>query len=421
MIPLHAAFVWAKRILLSRNSQRRRKQVIRGILGVTLSLIPFFVAMGLVDGMTRGISDRYTEIHTYHYQLHPTMAVDNQEVAQLIEELQDIPSISVATPIQESSALIMNKGIQGGVLLRGISEEYATYDQGFRSTLTIDHGTFEVSSTNGVHTTVISTAYAEELGVAVGETVAIVTPLVAPNGKTFLKKSELIITGTFSTGYHALGNNTFYISDTLINQLFPKLQHTIGIKLAKYGSPETMKTLQEIYNHTASEWRIYEWIELEPELYRNFTTSKQLLQIVMVLIFLVASINISTTILFVGLDSSDDVTLMMIHGVSRRTIALTFLIIGGLIGILGGVAGVLIGLILSMNITPIIHGIQAVASVFGSRNTGLNFYLTEIPVIIDVSLMGITFFGVVGLALLFSLVPARKISKQSITSLLRKS
>ncbi len=141
----------------------------------------------------------------------------------------------------------------------------------------------------------------------------------------------------------------------------------------------------------------------------------------MVLIFLIASINISTTILFVGLESTDDVALMRVHGASRKTIGYTFLLVGGLIGFVGALFGVIIGLVLGSNIGIVIRGIQRLLIMIGAGGESFNFYLTDIPVIIHPSSVVFTFFAVLLLALLFSLFPARRISRQQITALLRKS
>ncbi len=412
-----APFVWASRILRSPKNRRRRKQIIRGILGVTFSLVPFFVAMILVDGMIQGISGRYIEIHTYHYQVRE-LSADQEERDQLRNRLQSLEGVRIATEIKEANGIIMEGNRRTGVLLRGLPDGYNEIDQGFSETLIIDQGAWDLSTEGSA---VIASSLAEELGVTVGSTISILTPLIAPNGKTFLKKSSFTVTATFSTGYHSLGTNTVYIQDKKIDKLFPQLIPYIGIKIDSYGTNAGMNSISHIYNTVGVDGRVIEWMELENALYRNFLNSKQFIQIVMVLIFLIASINISTTILFVGLESTDDVALMRVHGASRKTIGYTFLLVGGLIGFVGALFGVIIGLILGSNIGIVIRGIQRFLIMIGAGGESFNFYLTDIPVIIDPSSVVFTFFTVLLLALLFSLVPARRISRQQITALLRKS
>ncbi len=412
-----APFVWASRILRSPKNKRRRKQIIRGILGVTFSLVPFFVAMVLVDGMIQGISGRFIEIHTYHYQVG-SLSSDPDKQDRLLQELQDSDGIRVATYIKEANGIIMEESRRTGVLLRGLPDGYDKIDKGFAETLIIDQGAWDISTEESA---VIASSLAEDLGVTVGDTINLLTPLIAPNGKTFLKKSSFTITATFSTGYHSLGTHTIYIQDTKIEKLFPSLEPTIGIKIDEYGTLSGTMHTANMYSTIGSQGRIVEWIELENDLYRNFLNSRQFIQIVMVLIFLIASINISTTILFIGLDSTDDVALMRVHGVTRTSIANTFLLVGGLIGFVGAILGVTLGLILGANIGLVIRMIQGLLVILGLGSDSFNFYLTDIPVIINPSLVFFSFFVVLLLALLFSLVPARRISRQQITSLLRKS
>ncbi len=412
-----APFVWASRILRSPKNSRRRKQIIRGILGVTFSLVPFFVAMILVDGMIQGISGRYIEIHTYHYQVR-NLSSQKEERDQLRNRLQSLEGVRVATEIKEANGIIMDENHRTGVLLRGLPDGYDEIDQGFSDTLMIDQGVWDLSTESSA---VIASSLAEELGVSVGDTISMLTPLIAPNGKTFLKKSSFIITATFSTGYHSLGSNTVYIQDKKIDKLFPQLIPYIGIKIDSYGKYTGVDHIARVYDTVGSSGRLIEWMELEDDLYRNFLNSKQFIQIVMVLIFLIASINISTTILFVGLESTDDVALMRVHGASRKTIGYTFLLVGGLIGFVGALFGVIIGLILGSNIGIVIRGIQRLLIMIGAGGESFNFYLTDIPVIIHPSSVVFTFFAVLLLALLFSLFPARRISRQQITALLRKS
>ena len=150
----------------------------------------------------------------------------------------------------------------------------------------------------------------------------------------------------------------------------------------------------------------------------------------MAIIVVVASVNITSSMIIIVIEKQQDIAILKSCGTSGVQIRTAFLITGMFTGLTGVAAGTAAGLALSININRIIKWFQ-VASDFISGTLNLNdnsfsidsasaYYLEEIPVSIDPANIVLVGCGAVLLAVAAAIIPAHKAEKLMPLEIMRK-
>jgi lipoprotein-releasing system permease protein len=84
------------------------------IVGIGLSLIPLVVVLEVADGMIEGITRRYLEVGTYHFQvtLAGNATLDSYE--SLAERLRSSKGITRVIPERQGMGLLYTESERGG-------------------------------------------------------------------------------------------------------------------------------------------------------------------------------------------------------------------------------------------------------------------------------------------------------------------
>ena len=120
-------------------------------------------------------------------------------------------------------------------------------------------------------------------------------------------------------------------------------------------------------------------------------TEKMVMFIILTLIVLVAAFGIASTLFMVVMEKTRDIAILKSMGATGLSIMKIFVLEGLIIGVIGTILGVASGLLIALNLEPIINVIE--------KATGLNFfskdvyYLDHFPSLVvpsDVVLISVT-------------------------------
>ncbi|BDH46256.1 lipoprotein transporter subunit LolE [Salmonella enterica subsp. enterica serovar Choleraesuis] len=150
------------------------------------------------------------------------------------------------------------------------------------------------------------------------------------------------------------------------------------------------------------------WIGTYGYMYRDIQMIRAIMYLAMVLVIGVACFNIVSTLVMAVKDKSSDIAVLRTLGAKDGLIRAIFVWYGLLAGLLGSVAGAVIGTIVSLQLTPVMRGIE--------RLTGHHFLSGDIYFIdfLPSELHWLDVFYVLSTALILSLLaswyPARRAS-----------
>ena len=88
---------------------------------------------------------------------------------------------------------------------------------------------------------------------------------------------------------------------------------------------------------------------------------------ILLILVVVAAINLVATLVMIVKEKQTDIAILRTIGAAPVNVLRMFLVQGALIGLVGTFAGALLGWVLALNVTEVIHGIE---SVFGIQVPG---------------------------------------------------
>lgn len=335
---------------------KRRNQLRGAILGIALSLIPLVVVLEVANGMIEGITARYVEIGTFHLQIRSYVNETNQDFRHALEVARRTDGVTNAFPVYSGLGLAYSRFGRTGVTVRALPADLYQTDPGFRRYLTFSSGGYDLSDPNSV---LVSREVAAKLHARVGEEVRLLTARMLPGGHFILRPNMLTVKGIFSTGYSELDALSIYISEPKGRAVYPDPgARFIGVTV-RHPFGDLRGVVDELRSQLSGNWYIYTWYEIEKPMYKTFETTKNLLLFIMVLIVLVASVNISSSLVMLVIEKTQDIAVLKSLGAGPRGISQSFIFTGFVVGCVGTFLGLAAGLLVAVNINQAIALLQA--------------------------------------------------------------
>jgi lipoprotein-releasing system permease protein len=427
-------FFFARRLLGGRAGTAR---YLRGaVLGIAISLVPLVVVLEVSSGMINGITARLLEVGTYHLQAALSPDTTAAELEADTAKVAAVDGVTSATPERQGTGMVVSAAGAAGVTLRCVPADMFSRDAGFRSYVTLRSGSGDLAAGDAV---LLSAALARTLAVATGDTVSILTTWGADfSGAPRL--TSVRVGGIFETGYQELDASLVYAPLSLaLKILSPRASRTfIGVKVQDpFG--DLAPAQRAVSNALAGNVRVLAWRDIEYARLASFATTKALLLFIMALIVIVASVNVSSSILMIIIERREELGILGSLGAGSEPLARSFLLAGFLTGLAGTFSGIAAGLLVAVNINGVIaglewiinRGIAAVSLVrqsFVPSASGLDsitlfnsaYYLKSIPIRIepgDIAL--VTVFSLI-LSVLASYLPAARTARMKPLDVLRK-
>ena len=398
--------------------------------------MPLIVVMEVSTGMIDGITARLLEVGTYHLQVPMLPDSTAAALTETARRVAAVPGVTVAVPERQGNGLLVSAHGAAGVTVRFVPSDLPATDPGFRSYVTLDEGKADLSDPHGI---LVSKALAQTLGVGAGQDLSLLTTW----GQSMSGPPRLTtvhVAGVYETGYQELDKTLAYASLALADAvLSPRAASAfIGVKVADpFGDLSAVsRAVSAAAGHGA---RAVGWREIEYSRLASFRTTKALLLFIMGLIVLVASVNVSSSVLMIVFERRHDLGILKSVGAGPRSLALSFLLTGFVTGLVGTAAGVGLGLLVAVNVNEVISGLEWLVNVtleaaslvrasfvpsapplgsFTLFNSA--YYLKVIPIRLDVLEVIAAAAGSLLLAAFASYVPASRASRVRPLEILRK-
>ena len=430
-------------LIASRSLKTRRESGNRNLLGsvlaIALSIIPLVVVLEVSSGMIEGITRRFIEIGTYHLQVTLYDDFSEEEWQSIAEKMEGLKGIRLAFLERQGLGLIYSREGRTGIQLRSVASSLFSRDPGLQRYFRMISGSFDLTDPANV---LLGKVIAEKLGVDVGDDVKILTAKRVKTGRFLPRISRFKVAGVFSTGYQDIDKTWVYIPFETGLNILPEesSRQFIGIKVKDPYRPMegSIQSIEEYLSEKTQMYRIVTWFDLEENQYRSFQTTKALLVFIMLLIVLVAAVNVSSSMVMIVMEKTQEIGILKSMGAGPSMVSLSFQLMGFLAGTLGSLLGIIVGLALAVNINELIQGVERLMNfflnVFNLVSAGpsgnsptlpitlLNpaFYLETIPIRIGLWELTMVAALVILLSTLAAYVPARRAGKIKPLEVLRR-
>ncbi len=400
-----------ERMVALRYLRPRRKEafisVIAGFsfVGIMLGVATLIIVMAVMNGFRGELLTRILGING-HLIVQPIDQPLNDYDA-VSQRINAIDGVKLAVPLIEGQALASGaSGAGTGALVRGIREKDIEKLPILADN--VKQGTFkDFAGSGGV---AIGSRMAENLGLAIGDMITLVTPNgdVTPMGVTPRVKAYPVV-AIFEIGMSEYDASIILMPLSEAQLFFnseDKVQ-SIEIYLDNPDNVESFKAPVE----AAAKRPVYlvDWRQRNQTFFTALEVERNVMFMILTLIVLVAALNIISGLIMLVKDKGHDIAILRTMGATGGSIMRIFLMTGASIGIAGTIAGVVLGVVVCLNIESIREFFSWVSGteIFNPEL----YFLSQLPADMDFSETLAVIFMALGLSFIATLIPAWRASR----------
>ena len=369
-------FYVCKRFSRVDRSGRSAATSILATLGICLGVTTLIVIMSVMNGFQMSFIDTILEVSSYHLQVSDLPSQTEQQFYNFCKEDSYIKSkVKSISPFYEAQTLIVGEdGSEGAAIIRAVEKNVYEKDSAFSKELSIIRGSFDISKDNFI---VIGSSLARQLGVKIGDTVNLFVLSGGNDVSLFSNERMFVVTGVFSSGYAEVNSSYCFVNIDVAKKYFgQKSLKKLGIKL--FNSEDAVQVYSKIKNFLGTDLKLSDlgfntnpkngrvkalskacldrtyfsittWQDYNKSFYSTLKIEKNMLLLLIALIFVVVAINIFNSMRRLVYERRNEIAIFSSLGATSKQIQLIFVFRGLLTGLIGSFVGVILGLIISYN------------------------------------------------------------------------
>jgi lipoprotein-releasing system permease protein len=438
---IKSILLFTKSLIFPKTEKKSlaRRSISGALICIGLSIIPLTCVLCITNGMIEGMTERLIGLSTGHIQAFVAQDIKETRTFQnffaFAEKLKKQEGIISAYPEVDINAIGTANDYRSGIQIRGVNTDIFKDNHSFRSLFEVIEGDdLEISGSEAI----VGKKIAELLNLHAGDTFRIITTRTVKD-KLVPKLTPFKVKAIISSGYQEMDALwTFIPIETAFASLsLSNANFTVLMETPDAFSPEltyTKKCLQSDYGEIAN---FYSWQQVHQSEFENFSSTKVMLVLIMVLIVLVASINICSAIIMLVMERKKEIAILKSIGATPFGITLSFLLTAVVCGSGGVILGLVTGLLLSVNANQIISFIEKtvnhvakikylIQGVPLDQMTQIHlmdpaYYIQTIPLEIPFGQIFLICALTIFLSLIVSIIPSVKAGKEKPIDTLRKA
>ena len=265
---------------------------------------------------------------------------------------------------------------------------------------------------------IIGKGLSEQLKIKFGDKITFMTQenLGIPLG-SIPRVKQFKVTGIFESGVFEFDQNLVFtgLKDA---QLFFQMGDRFSGTDVEYHDPNKASFYtRQIAIESGGGFLISDWTRENPSFFRSLELTKRIIFIVLILILAIACFNIISSLTMLVRQKRSNIAVIRSLGVQQYSIHKIFLAIGFFLGSIGSVLGIIIGFLITTNLSTVVHFIEEILSI--TLYQPEIYFLNELPTRIDWSDVLIICSIAIILSMLSAFIPSYNASKIDPSELLK--
>ena len=377
-------------------------------IGIALGVAVLIVGLSVMNGFERELNSRilavvpHTEITVNPHDNEATL----NHWQNLAERLKTNKKITALSPFVSFTALVENGNKLKVVQVKGVDKQAEDQVSSLGKFVEGD-GWQKFAEEGGL---VLGSGIAKELDVKAGDWVSLLISqpngedqMAQPNRERVQVTAILRLDGQLDHSYALLA--------------LPQAQELMGYREdqitgveLKINDPFKVQEMDySMLNDYPQLLYIQNWVAKFGYMYRDIQLIRTVMYIAMVLVIGVACFNIVSTLIMAVKDKQGDIAIMRTLGANNVFIKQIFIWYGLLAGMKGCLIGIVLGVVLALNLTPIIQGIE---TLLGKKLLSDGIYFVDfLPSELHWFDVVLVLVAALVLSLLASLYPASRAAK----------
>jgi lipoprotein-releasing system permease protein len=336
----------ALRYLLAKRKQAFISVIsLISTLGVTVGVMALVIALALMTGLQGEIRDRILGANPHIYVWKTSGIADYRAES---DRLRQLPHVVGAAPAILGKAMVSSVRNPDFVNLTGIDPALEASVSDLKSAL--QTGTLDALNPSGDDSAggiLLGKDLARNLGVAVGDSVSVVTPegTLSPMGM-IPRARRLRVAGTFSLGLYELDTSTGFVALDVAKRLFGKEQADL-IQLRVDDILAAPEIARSITTRLGDQYLATDWTEMNRSFFQALALEKIAMSLTIGLIMMVAALNIVASLILLVMEKHRDIAILKTMGANAKSVTAIFVMQGVIIGIIGTAVGATAGYVLA--------------------------------------------------------------------------
>lgn len=377
-------------------------------MGIALGVAVLIIGLSAMNGFERELNQRILAV-VPHAEISSASGQSNAPIdhwQHLAAKLKQNPQIIGVSPFVSFTALVENGAKLKVVQIKGV--ETALQDQvSSLGRFVLNQGWQNFSQHGGL---VLGSGIARDLDVQEGDWVSLlISQQTGTENLTQPLRERIQVTGILRLDGqldHSYALMPLAQAQQLMNY---QAEQVSGVEL-KTADPFNIQTLDySMLQDYPQMLYLQNWISKFGYMYRDIQLIRTVMYIAMVLVIGVACFNIVSTLIMAVKDKAGDIAIMHTLGANNGFIKRIFIWYGLQAGMKGCLIGIVLGVILALNLTALIQGLE---SVIGRKLLSDGIYFVDfLPTELHWQDVLLVLLSALILSLFASLYPANRAAK----------
>jgi lipoprotein-releasing system permease protein len=332
------------------------------MVGVAIGVAVLIVVLSVMNGFEHELRARILSLTS-----HATITAFGEGLADwpaLRAVARANPRVAAVTPFVEGEVLLIADrpgGTSSAATLRGIDPKLETEVSSLHERLTT--GSMQALAP-GAFGVILGVELADLLGVKPGDAVVVVVARghVTPAG-VVPRLRRFTVAGVFRSGMYEIDATLAVVHMVDAARLLRLGDNVSGLRLAVSNPYEAPLAVREVASALGGGLYVEDWTQRNANFFRSIELTKRMMFFILLLVVAVAAFNIVSTLVMAVKDKQPDIAILRTIGARPASILAVFTTQGTVIGLLGTLAGVALGVLLSINLEAIVHGLERVSGV----------------------------------------------------------
>jgi len=371
------------------------------MVGVAIGVAVLIVVLSVMNGFETELRSRILNVTS-----HATLTAFGSGVGDwqgLRQSALETEGVAAVAPFAEGEALVIADraaGLSSAATVRGIDPEL---EAGVSALETRMRTGSLADLKPGGFGVLLGAELAARLGVGRGDRVvlAIAQGAVTPAG-VVPRMRRFTVQGIFFSGMYEIDNGLALVNLADAQRLFRLGQNVNGLRLAMsdpFRAPQVARAAAEALGGALF---VEDWTQRQANFFRSIELTKRMMFFILLLVVAVAAFNIVSTLVMAVKDKQPDIAILRTLGARPSSVLAVFATQGTVIGLIGTLSGIALGVLLSVNLESLVHGLERM---LGTRFMDASVYLmSDLPARVesgDVTLIAVTAFSLCCLSTLY--------------------
>jgi len=310
---MNIIFLIAKRFLISRNLIEGGMINIVSFLGLFIGAASIVLSLAVLNGFQDVLGDETKKIYGDYILLNP----DNESLENFSDDLQ-------YSPFFEEEFFILNDKKQSLIKLKTIFSDRidSFYDLNRSNNVSLNNNDI-----------IIGNSLSERMNISIGDSVSIYDTNISINSLAVVKYRKFFVRDIYQN--RILRSDEFLAFNTFDKENIPN----------QFSGIELLGNV-DVLTKEYSKDRLISWQDRNRQLFDATEIEKKITFFTLFLIIIVASFNLSSSIVQISTKKTREMAILNAFGMSERNISMVFLVYGYLLSLTAIICGILLALLI---------------------------------------------------------------------------